>query len=1042
MLQKAFCLQKLEELDGVFEEVCALSEYHSSKSILLKIVITAMSSAEAEKISQFIYQKMPEIQIVGFLQTSFGENEQPNFILNFNFFESSDITLFEYGADHDCIAWGKALGERIQSMPQVKGVEIYFAGTSQILADFLNVISDGNEELPFYGVMVESNELYDIQQCCNLFSKCVEGDLEHYWFTSDAVENGIVVVLYAGEELHVRADYLLGWNPLGRYLTVSGVDSNYIVSSIDGMPAVDIYKKYLNVVPDDYFIFNICEFPLLMERNGGLIARVPPAYNFKKQLYFAGNIQEGDRVQLSYANPQKMIHETCMSADELRMFAPEGIHLTICGNRTLFLQEKAETEIDVYKKLQQDLIVQRGRGEIFCFHGQGGVLNSALVAVAYREGDIDNLELPYSCTCDTEDRPKGREIIPLADRLSAFIDTMTQELMESNRELKSMALEAKAASRAKSQFLSNMSHEIRTPINAILGMDEILLRECKDPVLLEYAENIRGAGVNLLGLVNDILDFSKIEAGKMDIIPVEYELGSVLNDLVNMIRNRAEKKGLALNIDSNENLPSYLYGDEIRIKQAVTNILTNAVKYTEKGSVTMAVDFEKLDEKNILLKFSIQDTGIGIKEEDKQKLFHVFERIEEKRNRTIEGTGLGMSITNRLLQLMDSKLKVESIYGEGSTFSFGIRQKVVKWKPIGNFQDAYRRSLSGREKYQESFIAPSASILVVDDTPMNIKVVKGLLKQTQIQIDMAESGQECLNMAVKKKYDIIFLDHRMPGMDGIETLAILQEMGDSLNHETPVIALTANAISGAREQYLAAGFTDYLTKPINSMQLEIMIVTYLPKEKVLPVVPEENEEEEKTDLPEWLVNSGLDTQNGVLYCGSTDGYLEAVEIFADSIDEMGHDIKYFQENGNIKNYTIKVHALKSSSRIIGASELSERAKKLEEAGNNGDWDTINNDTPKLLKMLQSYGEALRPIHQKKENENTNLPEIEPEQLAEAYAAMKEISSSFDYDSMMFIFKSLEEYRIPDAEQERFQQLKSATEKPDWETVMKLLENVG
>ncbi|MBP5200041.1 MAG: transporter substrate-binding domain-containing protein, partial [Schwartzia sp.] len=297
-----------------------------------------------------------------------------------------------------------------------------------------------------------------------------------------------------------------------------------------------------------------------------------------------------------------------------------------------------------------------------------------------------------------------------------------QALIESNEKLAASAQREQAANVAKSQFLSNMSHEIRTPINAIMGMDEMIRREAEAPQIREYAENIRTASASLLSIVNDILDFSKIEAGKMEIIPVEYEISSVLNDLVNMLKTRAEKKGLTLDVEAAPDLPTLLYGDEIRIKQVATNVLTNAVKYTEKGGVTLRVSFEKMDGENIRLRFSVKDTGIGIKPEDIAKLFNAFERIEEKRNRTIEGTGLGMNITKKLLELMGSRLEVESVYGEGSTFSFAVEQGVVDWTPIGDFEQAFRRAVARQGAYHERFTAPEAKVLVVDDTKMNITV--------------------------------------------------------------------------------------------------------------------------------------------------------------------------------------------------------------------------------------------------------------------------------------------------------------------------------
>ena len=401
-------------------------------------------------------------------------------------------------------------------------------------------------------------------------------------------------------------------------------------------------------------------------------------------------------------------------------------------------------------------------------------------------------------------------------------------------QIKESKEEAESANQAKSHFLANMSHEIRTPINAVLGMNEMILRESGDDGILAYAEKIKTAGSTLLGLINDILDFSKIEAGKMEILPVDYDLSSVINDLVSMIQKRADDKGLLLKLDFDRETPKLLRGDEVRIKQVVTNILTNAVKYTEKGSVTFHIGFERIEDEpqSVNLCVSIRDTGIGIKPEDMKKLFSEFERIEEKRNRNIEGTGLGMNITRQLLEMMGSRLEVESVYGEGSEFSFRLKQAVIRWEALGDYEAAYRASLASRKKYREKFTAPDASVLVVDDTPMNLEVLKSLLKRTGIQIDTAVSGDEGLLLSRGKQYDLILLDHMMPEKDGIETLHELRGENDNPNLHTPAICLTANAISGAREQYLAAGFDDYLTKPIDSGKLEEALMRYLPKEKL------------------------------------------------------------------------------------------------------------------------------------------------------------------------------------------------------------------
>ncbi len=391
---------------------------------------------------------------------------------------------------------------------------------------------------------------------------------------------------------------------------------------------------------------------------------------------------------------------------------------------------------------------------------------------------------------------------------------------------------ADSANEAKSRFLANMSHEIRTPINAVLGMDEMILRESQEKSIRTYAADIMSAGKTLLSLINDILDFSKVEEGKMEIIPVQYDLSSLINDLVNMIRDRAAKKGLKFVVDVDRHIPHLLHGDEIRIKQCVMNLLTNAVKYTEKGTVTLRVTFTPSEKgkKSIMLGFAVEDTGIGMKQEDMDKLFSPYKRIEEKRNRLIEGTGLGMSITRQLLELMHAKLEVQSEYGKGSCFSFEVKQKVISWQEIGDYSDRLAESSENGPSYHELFHAPDARILVVDDTEMNLTVIRSLLKKTEVRIDTAERGRDALTLAAGNQYDAIFIDHMMPDMDGIETLEHLRESGK--NTETPAIALTANAVSGAREMYLNAGFTDYLSKPVDGAKLEKLLSEVLPAEKL------------------------------------------------------------------------------------------------------------------------------------------------------------------------------------------------------------------
>ena len=397
--------------------------------------------------------------------------------------------------------------------------------------------------------------------------------------------------------------------------------------------------------------------------------------------------------------------------------------------------------------------------------------------------------------------------------------------------------EAIAANKAKSQFLSQMSHEIRTPINAILGMNELILREYEDDNLLKYSHNIKSASTTLLALVNDVLDFSKIEAGKMELYNVEYDIAGLIAELVSMVDERARNKGLEVIVTVNEEMPHLLYGDNVRLKQVILNLLTNAVKYTEQGQIHLDVDYfvsgHLETNGNIDIKVSVSDTGIGIREEDMERLFSPFERIEEGRNRNVEGTGLGMSIVQKLLGLMGSELNVRSEYGKGSTFSFIVKQETRSWEPIGDFNEAYEKLVKSENDYKQLFEAPNAEILIVDDNEINLVVAKNLLKDTKVKITTASSGNEALKICSNKEFDLILIDHRMPGMDGMEMLWRLRSNDKSPNQNKPTIALTANAFSGARDVYKNSGFQDYLAKPIIGDALEKVLMEYLPNDKVI-----------------------------------------------------------------------------------------------------------------------------------------------------------------------------------------------------------------
>lgn len=418
------------------------------------------------------------------------------------------------------------------------------------------------------------------------------------------------------------------------------------------------------------------------------------------------------------------------------------------------------------------------------------------------------------------------EVGQIATAIDSLYDSI-EELLQAEKE-KHMAL---AANESKSKFLANMSHEIRTPINTVIGMNEMILRESKDETINEYALNVKSASQMLLGLVNDILDFSKIEAGKIQLNEADYLISSALKDTILNNEERLSNKDLLLNLDIDETLPKVLCGDELRIKQILNNLLSNAAKYTEKGNVTLTVKGIREKEKFTLF-ISVRDTGIGIKEEDIAQLFDSFQRLELKKNRSIEGSGLGLNITKQLVEIMNGTIEVESEYGKGSCFTVRIPQQIIDDTPLGKFNQSWvEEDFAG--KSDEYLYAPKANILAVDDNPMNLKVIKALLRRSEVKLDLAESGEECFKLSKHKKYDIILMDHMMPEPDGIQTLHMIREDRDNINRDTKMIVFTANAIEGCKEQYLEEGFVDYLSKPVKVEELERALKRHLDIEKLV-----------------------------------------------------------------------------------------------------------------------------------------------------------------------------------------------------------------
>ena len=521
------------------------------------------------------------------------------------------------------------------------------------------------------------------------------------------------------------------------------------------------------------------------------------------------------------------------------------------------------------------------------------------------------------------------------------------------------------ANRMKTDFVSNMSHEIRTPITAILGMNEMIQMESVNEVVLGYSDNIRRAGESLLGIINDILDFSKIESGHMELVTGPYSLCDLIVELQMLVISRMEEKGLEFSLCIDEELPSMPVGDKQKLRQVVTNLLTNAAKYTEKGFVKMSMKLVSMGEDSFTMEISVEDSGIGIRQEDMGKLYSAFDRLDMERTGTIEGSGLGLAITQRLLGLMNSQIHVESRYGKGSCFSFRVKQGISDASPIGtSYETGCREGDKARRRRSASFTAPEAHILIVDDTPMNLQVICGLLKHNDMMIDTAESGEECLAVFGESDYDMVFLDQRMPGMDGVATLRELKERYPEKAGKTPIICITANVLSGGRQTMLDTGFDDYLSKPVTLLDMEQMLLKYLPAEKIEKNEedPSEGGQEETTGyegIPQAILSlDEINVEAGLDYCGDAEDFLSALEVFAASVNKKASSVRDLMDKGDNENLSMLFHSIKSTSRAIGAEGLSGLAKSLEDGTKEKTIEDLEGEIAAFLETYEKLGEKL------------------------------------------------------------------------------------
>ncbi len=596
--------------------------------------------------------------------------------------------------------------------------------------------------------------------------------------------------------------------------------------------------------------------------------------------------------------------------------------------------------------------------------------------------------------------------------------------------------EALKKSYAKSQFLANMSHEIRTPINTILGMNSMILRKNGDKEIAGYSQDIQSACKILLSLINDILDFSKIESGKMELLDNDYDIVTILGDISATIKNLATDKGLEFNLVVDERLPRYMFGDDRRIRQILINLLSNAVKYTQEGNVTFSIQLEALEDGYADLHFWVKDTGIGVKSEDILKLSKEYVRVDEMENKNIEGTGLGISIVVNLLKMMNSELLIESTYNEGSTFHFILKQKVISNEVVGNIQDKIDRLYIENDE-AESFTISGARLLVVDDNMINRKVFVHLLSDMQCTIDEADSGKACLELVQSNKYDIIFMDYMMPEMDGVQTLHCMKDLGDYVNAATPVVIVTANAISGAREAYLAEGFDQYLSKPIDIKKLRKIISSYIEPEKKkvcdgndekdIDKAGEVNDENEITDVRDELPDiDGVNWDIALFNMEKTEVLKGAISDFLvmANMEMITLEEVYGKIEESYAEFRIQAHSMKTHAATIGAVHVAGLAKYLEYAARDEELDTIERLMPLFSVQWRQLVSQLDSAFGKKKYTDIKKQPIAAEELKDKLDALSAAVDDVDIDEADRIIEELDAYSFEADAVEVFERLKA------------------
>ncbi len=821
MKQISKLFAKIEEFEIFLVEVKESKEYQNSSDILLIFCQSEVNEKVTENVTSLVSDTLPKVKIVGCsIDTNFSSDmiKGGMFVSSILFFEKSYVDIYEYDADstdEELIA--QNISEHANTM-DCKGMFL-----------LMNVVAFNNQEQFFEKLTIDSRKVAAMGVCASV-KKNLHGDI--FIYGKNIYKNGVIAVFLRGESLFCKTICATGWQKMGILHEITCVPECGIVTSIDGMTIADAYKKYANLIIDSANDLEVMGYPLLKKVGDTMIPRSCLYRTEEGGLFFPGkDLHLGDKVYFSIGYDKKILKSSRRKVCELVPFQAEGLLVTICLERLMYLKDSLKVEYGFFKSLCPDFGYCPTFGSVVLENGKFIYRNCAISAFALREQEVTNKNMRAIVIPEIEDYNKSDYIF---DKMSNMMECMEQDYIELKKkqdELKEVANQKESEDRTA--WMVKMSNEVRENLKELLTINKKIYIDSNEENIKNDSKTIAVCGKNITNLLNSIQDYTRVKKKRFKITNLPYSLSAFLNNVDESFREKADKKGIRFFMIIDNNIPDKLFGDEMRLMQVMSGILDNAIKYTDTGSVQIKVDYEEKSFDMISLSIRVSDTGIGMREEDVENLLDSYD-YPEKGYEPNEGINLGINIVQSLLSLMNSELKAKSVYGKGSDFWFSINQNVENWNPIGDFKQKNLLKIDNIMMKGDHFFAPLAKILVVDDKDMNLIIFQNLLKRTLVQVDTARLGTEAVGKATQIQYDAIFIDERMPELDGVQTMHIIRKFTkNAASYMAPIIAITSNAIIEQKEKLLNEGFDDVLTKPLSPQEIEYCLSKWISANKIM-----------------------------------------------------------------------------------------------------------------------------------------------------------------------------------------------------------------